>query len=163
MQNVNIPKIKRYILVRAEPYNSNKFPKVTIRDTTETIPAIISGHKTRIYKPISGIMDYLDAYPVMMRLNKQKENKMNIELADDEVACLRKGNVPASVKYKLRKNVKVELTPRELDFVASIVGVSESSEENIKLLRKFTSLGPWEYINFVNGDGSPIRCYKEVK
>lgn len=60
--------MKRFILVRQGP-KTNKFPTVVIHDTTETVPAVIDGRPTRIYKPVSEPMNYLDAYPIMVRMN----------------------------------------------------------------------------------------------
>lgn len=59
---------KRFILVRQGP-KTNKFPVVVIHDKSETVSAIINGRTTKIYKPVSKPMNYLDAYPIMKKLN----------------------------------------------------------------------------------------------
>lgn len=64
---------KRFILVRQGPKKTGiyaSFPKVVIHDTSETIPATINGFPTRIYKPVSEEMNYLDAYPIMAEMNR---------------------------------------------------------------------------------------------
>lgn len=64
---------KPFILVRKSPKNDRKFPQVVICDTRELVPAVIDGRETRVYKPVSEVMPYLDAYPKMVALNKEAE------------------------------------------------------------------------------------------
>ncbi len=67
--------MKTFILVRKSPKSTSKFqsetnfPKVVICDTRVTVPAVIDGRETRVYKPVSEVMDYLDAYPKMVEMN----------------------------------------------------------------------------------------------
>lgn len=67
--------MKRFILVRyGNKSDSNRiecrFPNVRIHDTSELVDAEINGRKTRVYKPVSEIMHYLDAHKIMNRMNK---------------------------------------------------------------------------------------------
>lgn len=60
---------KPFILVRQGPHDSNRFSKVIICDTRELVPAVIDGRETRVYKPVSEVLDYMEAYPRMVALN----------------------------------------------------------------------------------------------
>lgn len=62
--------MKRFILVRQNRPKTG-FCDVVIHDTSETVPTVINGRASRMYKPISEVMNYLDAYPIMKRLNDE--------------------------------------------------------------------------------------------
>jgi hypothetical protein len=68
---------KPFILVRKSPKHDRRFPDVVICDTRELVPAVIDGRPTRVYKPVSEVIPYLDAYPQMVALNKEVEQKAN--------------------------------------------------------------------------------------
>lgn len=61
---------RRFILTR-ENQPQRGFSNVVIRDTTELVAAIINGRETRVYKPVSEVMNYLDAYPIMKKMNEK--------------------------------------------------------------------------------------------
>jgi hypothetical protein len=65
--------MKRFILVRQNRPKTG-YCDVVIHDTSETIPAVINGFPSRIYKPISEVMNYLEAYPIAKRLNDEHQN-----------------------------------------------------------------------------------------
>lgn len=67
MRNPNRP----FVLVRKSPKDDQHFPQVVICDTRELVPAVINGYPTRVYKPVSEVMGYLDAYPKMTALNRE--------------------------------------------------------------------------------------------
>jgi hypothetical protein len=69
--------MKRFILVR-QGQKTDKFPDVVIHDTSELVPAVIDGRQTRIYKPISVSMNYLDAYPIMKKMNEDYNADSNL-------------------------------------------------------------------------------------
>ena len=46
---------------------------VIIRDRENLVDAIIDGRPTKMYAPVSKAMPYLDAYPIMLRMNEENQ------------------------------------------------------------------------------------------
>lgn len=72
---------KRFILVRQGAYNPSKFSKVVIHDKTRMMPTVINGFPTKIYMPISPVMDYLDAYHIMKRMNEMEQELRDLAIS----------------------------------------------------------------------------------
>lgn len=64
---------ERYILVRHGPKREGHFSQCVVCDTLQTVPGVVDGSPTRVYKPVTEVLPYLDALPKKRWFNENPE------------------------------------------------------------------------------------------
>lgn len=80
---------ERYVLVRVGPKREGHFAQCRVCDTLQTVKGEVDGQPTRVYKPVTDTLPYLDALPKKRWFNENPEPLPTVDtLTHDEAMTL---------------------------------------------------------------------------